>query len=77
MMNSVLDMLHVRYSWGAQVEKLRRQICVCGNQEEFEAGSIYFTVLKITPRFLGAHLRSVLVHWFLRLLQHMTINWVT
>lgn len=49
MMSSVLDMLHVSYSWDAQVEKLGRQICLSGNQEGFEVGSRYFTVLKITP----------------------------
>lgn len=48
MVNSVLDMLHFRYSWNIQEEQLSRQMYAAGNQEGLEADSRY-TVVGVTP----------------------------
>lgn len=76
MMNPVLDVLHFRYSWDIQVEKLRRQIYVSGNQKRCNALDKYFTVLGIIPQFLGASLRQIVIYWIPRPPKQIIIKWV-
>lgn len=57
MMNPVLDVLHFWYSWDIQVEKLKRQIYVSGNQKRCNAHGKYFTVLD-HPLILRSKLKT-------------------